>query len=70
MPIYEYTCLDYQAKFETIRPIKDADTKIYCFQCHSEHTRRKLSLFNASSQGQRLYGGNSCSTCPGGSCST
>ncbi|MBW6466616.1 MAG: zinc ribbon domain-containing protein [Brevefilum sp.] len=70
MPIYEYACLDCQAEFETIRSIKDADASIQCPQCHGDQTRRKLSLFNATSSGRSLAGVTSCSTCSGGSCST
>ena len=70
MPIYEYTCLDCQSEIELIRSIKDADAPLNCTQCQGEHTRRKISLFNASSGGRTIAGGSSCSSCPGGSCSS
>lgn len=70
MPIYEYTCLDCQAEFELIRSIKEADLPLKCTQCQGDDTRRKISLFNASSGGRSIAGNSRCSACPGGTCSS
>jgi len=71
MPIYEYYCLDCQAEFEALRPIKDADSPIACSKCQGEHTSRKISVFFAQSGGQVIAGGNStCSSCSSSSCAT
>jgi putative FmdB family regulatory protein len=69
MPIYEYVCLDCGERFETIRLIKDADLKLNCVNCDSEHTSRMISLFYAQSGGKVIAGGNAtCGSCSGGSC--
>jgi putative FmdB family regulatory protein len=71
MPIYEYVCLDCGDRFETMRAMKDADAPIVCLKCESDHTSRLLSLFNASSGGRVVAGGQSgCSTCSSNSCAT
>jgi putative FmdB family regulatory protein len=70
MPIYEYRCLDCQGAFELIRPIKEADSNLNCPFCQGTNTKRQLSLFNASSDGQSITSGGGCSGCAGGSCST
>ena len=70
MPIYEYACNDCGTKFESLRPIKEADRPIECKQCHSQETHRKMSTFFAQSGGHAISGtdSKSCSGC-GGSCS-
>ena len=70
MPIYEYTCQDCQTSFEMIRSFKDADSKIECIKCKGENTKRRISLFNASSGGRVIAGGSDCGGCSGGSCNT
>jgi len=70
MPIYEYTCLDCQAHFEIIRSIKDADAPLTCEHCAGQHVKRQISLFNASSGGRTIAGGNSCGSCESSACST
>jgi putative FmdB family regulatory protein len=72
MPIYEYVCLDCGERFETIRPIKEADAPIACRECESQHTSRLLSLFFAQSGGRVVAGGGSsgCAGCTSTSCST
>ncbi len=70
MPIYEYHCQDCQTIFEAIRGMSEADDPIHCVKCSSENVKRKLSLFNAASNGRVIAGSSSCSSCSGGSCST
>jgi putative FmdB family regulatory protein len=68
MPLYEYFCADYQAKFEALRPMSQADEKIACERCESTHTSRVLSVvFVTSSSGEPVGGlGHSCAC--GGAC--
>lgn len=70
MPVYEYACQDCQAKFETLRPMSQADAPIACEQCGGEHTRRSLSVCYCQSGGRPLAGSaaKSCGGCSGGSC--
>jgi len=72
MPIYEYICQDCGARFDVIRPIKDADAPINCQECASITTKRAISVFAAHSDGKVLAGnGNSgCAGCAGGSCAS
>jgi putative FmdB family regulatory protein len=73
MPIYEYFCLDCNQKFESLRPMKDADEPICCDNCHGEHTSRTLTVFNAHSGGRAIAGASSassCAGCAGGSCAS
>jgi len=71
MPIYEYHCQDCQAEFELIRSIRDADAPLPCTKCQGENITRKLSLFNATSNGRSLSGTTGgCGTCAGGTCSS
>ena len=71
MPIYEYVCLDCRTQFDALRSMSEADAPIPCKQCHSEHTSRMLSLFNAHSDGRVVAQQSTaaaCSTCAGGNC--
>jgi putative FmdB family regulatory protein len=72
MPIYEYICKDCGKRFEMIRSIKDADTRIPCKSCHSDHTQRAISVFFAQSGSQIIAGGSNsgCAGCSSGSCSS
>ncbi len=71
MPIYEYLCNDCGVKFDVFRSMKDADEPIACKNCHSENTRRALSVFFAGSEGRSLTTGpGGCASCSGGNCST
>lgn len=70
MPIYEYQCQECQTNFELIRPMKDADSTALCVNCHSENVKRKISLFNASSEGRTFAANSDCSGCAAGTCST
>lgn len=69
MPLYEYVCLDCKKRFETLRPMKDADQPIACASCASAHTSRCLTVFYARSGGKAVAGsGGGCAGCAGGSC--
>ena len=70
MPIYEYICLDCKNVFETLRPMKDADTPIPCEKCASDHTSRMISVFNAQSGGRVVAGSAAASGCAGCSASS
>ncbi|HAF49465.1 MAG TPA: hypothetical protein DCL08_09575 [Anaerolineaceae bacterium] len=70
MPIYEYTCQDCKANFEMIRPMKDADASLNCTNCLSQNVKRRISLFNASSEGRPIAGSSACGGCAGGTCAT
>jgi putative FmdB family regulatory protein len=70
MPIYEYQCQECHTNFELIRPMKEADLIAACINCQSENVKRKISRFNASSEGRAIAGNSSCSGCAGGPCNT
>jgi putative FmdB family regulatory protein len=70
MPIYEYACQECQHTFEMIRPMKEADAPLHCTKCQGDQVTRRISLFNAASDGRSLAGGASCGSCSGGSCSS
>jgi putative FmdB family regulatory protein len=72
MPLYEYVCLDCGFRFDTLRPMKNADAPIACSQCESQHTSRLLSLFYAQSSGREVTGSNSgaCASCSSNSCAS
>ncbi len=71
MPIYEYTCLDCNTKFDALRRMSEADTPISCEECRGENTSRKISLFYAHSDGRVVtQSAPSCNTCTTSACST
>ncbi len=71
MPIYEYVCHDCGYQFDAIRQMKDADQPIQCQKCESENTKRKLSVFFASSEGRAIASSSGgCAGCGSGSCGT
>jgi putative FmdB family regulatory protein len=76
MPVYEYSCLDCETEFETLRPMSRADDPIACPKCGGERTRRGISVFAAHSKGnggesRAVSGtGGGCSTCGSHSCGT
>lgn len=73
MPLYEYLCQDCGHRFDTMRSMKDADSPATCKSCHSDHTRRMISVFFAASDGRSVTttnGNGGCSGCSGGSCAS
>lgn len=71
MPLYEYVCKDCGHHFDALRSMKDADKPIECRNCHSEDTKRALSVFFAASEGRSIASsGGGCGGCSGGSCSS
>ncbi len=72
MPIYEYQCKACGKSFDAIRSMKDADAPILCKHCQSPHTKRRMSVFYASSDGRSVAtsSGGGCSGCSGGSCAS
>jgi putative FmdB family regulatory protein len=72
MPIYEYICTDCNQKFETIRPMSQADSPLACQACGGENVKRKLAVFYALSGGHSVAGTSKscdCGSCSGQSCS-
>ena len=77
MPIYEYSCLSCESRFERLRPMSRMDDNAACPECDGD-SRRELSVFasfSASSNGEVSAiagGGGGCGGCgPGGcACST
>ena len=76
MPIYEYFCSECDTKFEQMRPLSKSGEDAECPKCHKP-ARRKMSTFAAFSTSISGVpktvpgaGGNSCSTCSSGNCST
>ncbi len=72
MPIYEYVCKTCDHHFESLRPMKDADSPIACRKCESSDTRRAISVCYAQSDGRSVttHSGGGCSGCSGGSCAS
>lgn len=72
MPIYEYLCLDCEKKFETVRPMSQADAPLNCQACGGGHVKRQVAVFYARSGGHSVAGtsgGCGCdSSCSGGNC--
>jgi putative FmdB family regulatory protein len=77
MPIYEYICPECNTKFEQLRPLSQSDQPAECPKC-KKPARRQLSTFAAFSASlggvpktiPGAGGGNSCSSCSSGDCST
>ena len=46
MPLYEYTCLTCDKKFDMLRSYKDADSPIACVSCLSIDTKRRFQHFS------------------------
>lgn len=71
MPIYEYICLDCNERFETLRPMNEADTPIDCELCTGNQTSRVLTVFYAKSSDRAITGGTAgCNTCSSHACAT
>jgi putative FmdB family regulatory protein len=73
MPLYEYTCLTCDKKFDMLRAYKDADSPIACVSCQSIDTKRSLSTFFSHSAGgspsvSSTVSTGGCGGCSGGSC--
>jgi putative FmdB family regulatory protein len=57
MPIYEYQCKKCGKRFEMLRRMSDADSKLQCPSCYSEHVERQFSTFAAGGCGPSASGG-------------
>jgi len=68
MPIYEYYCADCHTKFETRRPMSQADAEIACKQCAGQHTSRVLSLFAVGGGVSANRAGSPAPAAAGGCC--
>ena len=69
MPVYEYYCSNCRAKFEALRPMREADAPIQCEHCDSKRTARVPSVFFASSGGKPVEGTGGGGCACGGACS-
>lgn len=69
MPIYEYHCDGCGKDFEVL--VFNSSEKIQCPDCGSKKVKRLLSGFSAKSDGKVVTaGGDSCSSCSSGNCSS
>jgi putative FmdB family regulatory protein len=73
MPLYEYFCPICSQKFELLRPMSRSDEPATCPAGHSD-AERVVSLFASfvkDADGSTApVGGNPCTTCSTGTCST
>ncbi len=60
MPIYEYTCAECGTRFEKLVRSFTAPSGAECPNCHSQETRKSLSLCCAPSVGRGASAGGSC----------
>lgn len=66
MPIYEYRCQTCGARFELRVSFAEADRLPECPHCHSQETRKQVSMFAASSGGGSSFSsGSSCASTGG-----
>lgn len=73
MPLYEYQCIHCEKKFDMLRPFSKADAPAACPICHSEDTKRAISMFASFSKGsdgatKSVAGGGGCAGCASGHC--
>jgi len=70
MPIYEYVCKKCGNKFDSIRPMKEADSPIPCEKCSSIETKRALSVCftHGTEKSTASHQSGGCGGCSGGSC--
>lgn len=61
MPIYEYRCKRCESHFERFHWRSREEDKILCPRCGSEEVEKTLSSFRS------FFGGDSSSSCGGGS---
>lgn len=52
MPIYEFECTSYGEKFESLRSIKESDSKVKCPKCGAHYARKIYSVFARASSGK------------------
>ncbi|MBU0609722.1 MAG: zinc ribbon domain-containing protein [Armatimonadetes bacterium] len=70
MPVYEYQCKRCSNVFEKLVSRDQRDTPGPCPECHCARSQRMMSVFAGHTSGGGSIGGNSCSSCTSGSCST
>lgn len=63
MPIYEYRCQTCGGRFEMRLSFSQADQLPECPYCHSQDTRKQVSMFASSSSGGSSSGYSSSSSC-------
>ena len=71
MPIYEYVCPRCKAKFELLRPMRQAGEKGECPQCKqpAEPVPSHYACYTRDGGGASApVGGSSCSGCSASSC--
>ena len=73
MPIYEYSCLSCECRFEALVSLSSETVDTFCPKCGSE-TKREVSLFALISRGldmateSRSLSGTGCGGCGPGGC--
>jgi putative FmdB family regulatory protein len=69
MPIYEYHCQGCGQDFEVL--VMGSRDKVECPSCRSKKVGRLMSGFAHKCEGKMVSsGGDSCSSCSSGNCST
>ncbi|MEQ9620112.1 MAG: zinc ribbon domain-containing protein [Deltaproteobacteria bacterium] len=61
MPIFEYTCLDCDEKFETL--VLNPKDDISCFSCKSKNIEKQFSPFGIKSESEFLPSGSAGAGC-------
>ena len=75
MPVYEYSCVECENKFEMLRSLKNAGEAVVCPACGGK-AQQVLSACATFSRGENgvakpiARSGNSCSGCNSSSCSS
>jgi putative FmdB family regulatory protein len=73
MPVYEYYCKKCKSKFELLRPFSRSGEGAECQVCRSKAERIMSSCISMSADASgvpKQVGGNSCSSCASGNCSS
>lgn len=69
VPLYEYTCLDCDVRFEKL--LLSRDMRVECPSCLSARVEKLMSVFGfRSSGGHEKVSGSGCSGCTSSSCAT
>lgn len=67
MPVYEYVCSSCGSHFDKMVRFSEVDNLPECPQCHSQETRKKISLFaSGSTGGGYSASASSCGSSHGG----
>ena len=77
MPVYEYSCVKCDKRFEALRSMSQMNAPIECPRCGAAGAKKAISTFAAISRdaggGSKMVAGSApsgCSGCSGGHCSS